>query len=1073
MRLSRLPLILLLAAPAALNCQCDEELQGLPTPQIEVLDDAGNSHLQADPWLVVDFGDADSGQQKVRTLALKNVGTGQLEVTSVCVVAAADLETARGAPCILGAAPFTFPSIVGQVARAEESLSLPVTFSPLAGGPASLFLQVSSTAKDEPIAAVQLTGRGTDGRLCAEPSGIIDFGPVAIGVTQPGTVTLRNCGVKPVTIETMAFVANPDQAFTYTPQGGDAVGRTLNEGDTIVLDLTFTPQQAGPYRDARAGDIGITTAAPFAAQYDLLLLGDGVIPPACRINVVPETQHFSAVASGTTQSREINIISVGQCACTIESVSAPTPDNVGFALPADAFAFPDGSAPAGFPVVLRGRPGCEDDPAGITADTPSSLVVTVTYTSPVRDQPLTDRATLTVTSSDEAEPTQVVNLEANGGGAPYCELKVEPVYTPSFGFGVTTGRYALVEFGRTSVHTEKRLPVTLENVGNIDCNVTSLTYDDPDNTALNEFRLENEDGSAAIPAAPFAVSPGLTRTFFAVFAPTHTIDNASPISFSFGSYSGTIPTGDPGDPTRNIICGGGILTDPNEKCNGVRFETDDTTTDVSESGQDPGVFSVGFSGTPVEPDVDVIPPELDFGLVTLDCGSPTLRTTLYNNGGDALRVLAPFVDPTTSPETFRVMGTNNPTGTWPYSVDPGESLSIEVRYYARQQQIESANLIVPTQLSDGNDGPPVTIPLRGEGTIDTFQTDIFDQFRDPKVDVLWVVDDSGSMSSFQDQLADNFPQFFTLSGVSAADYHIAVTTTLWADETCMAAPPSCSNDSDCGAGGQCIMGLCTAGDAATTCDDHEMAGWYTACNPSNGHFITPATGSPESTFDCNVHVSDPGNVNPDRPTSDSAEGGLRAAMKFLSPPLIDDVNANGGFLRDDAKLHIIFVEDEPEQSKGGVDQYIDFFKNVKGFRNEGLVAVSAIAAPPEGCTYTASDGSSVQLQDDRYDAVVDEMNGRFQSICNDDWTGMMSQLGLDSMGLRIEFFLSRAAQPGAIDVCVRNTAAAPCVAVNETSEGAANGWFFDAETNSVVFNTGSVPPRGSRIEISYGTACYP
>ena len=1065
MRLQRLPLLALLALPAAVDCQCDEVLGGLPTPKIEILDDAGNSHLAADPWLVVDFGDADSGSQKVRTLTLKNIGTGQMLVESLCVVAAADLESARTAPCILGAAPFTFPSIVGQVARADESLTLPVTFAPLAGGPASLFLQVGTTSKEEPVAAVQLTGRGTDGRLCAEPSGIIDFGQVALGVTQPGTVTLRNCGVKPVTLATMAFAANPDQAFTYTPQGGDAVGRTLNENDTVILDLTFTPQQAGPYRDSRAGDIAITTAAPFAAQDDLLLLGDGVIPPACRINVVPETQNFNAVASGTTQTRQIIIQSVGQCGCTIEGISGPTPDTAGF-------AFPAGELPAAYPVVLRGTLGCDDDPAGADA-APTNLTLDVTYTSPVRDQPQTDNATITVTTSDAAEPTQIVNLEANGGGSPYCRLNVEPVYTPGFGFGVTTGRYALVEFGRTSVHTEKRLPVTLENVGNADCHVTSLSYDDADNTALNEFRLENEDGSAAIPAAAFAVSPGLTRTFFAVFAPTHTIENASPISFSFGAYSGTIPGGDPSDTSRAIICGGGILTDPNEKCNGVRFETDDTTTDVSGSNQDPGVFSVGFSGTPVEPDVDVIPPELDFGLVTLDCGSPTMRTTLYNNGGDALRVLQPTVDPTTNPETFRVMGTNNPTGTWPYAVEPGQSLSIEVRYYARELGMQSANLLVPTQLSDGNAGPPVTIPLRGEGTTDTFQTDVFDQFNDPKVDVLWVVDDSGSMSSFQDQLASNFPHFFTLSGVAAADYHIGVTTTLWADDTCMAAPPTCSTAADCGSGGQCVMGLCTAGDAATTCDDHEMAGWYTACNPSNGHFITPATGNPESTFDCNIHVSDAGNVNPDRPGSDSAEGGLRAAMKFLSPPLIDDPNANGGFLRDDAKLHIIFVEDEPEQSKGGVDQYIDFFKNVKGFRNEGLVAVSAIAAPPGGCSYTDSSGQSVQLQDDRYDAVVDEMNGRFQSICNDDWTGMMSQLGLDSLGLRIEFFLSRAAEPGAIDVCVRPTAAAACAAVAETSEGAANGWFYDAETNSVVFNAGSVPPRGSRVEVAYGTACYP
>lgn len=1064
MRASRF-LLLLLAAftlPALVDCSCDDQLQGLPTPKIEILDDVGNSHLTAEPWLQVDFGDADSGQQKQRVLTFKNVGTGQLEMESLCVVAAADVEAARTAPCILGAAPFTFASIVGQVARAEESLTLAVTFSPLAGGPVSLFLQVGSTAKDEPVAAVELVGRGTDGRLCAEPGGIIDFGQVAVGVTQPGSVTLRNCGVKPVTIATMAFAQNPDQAFTFTPQGGDPVGRTLNENDAVVLNLTFTPQQAGPYRDLRAGDIAISTAAPFAAQYDLLLLGDGVIPPACKVNVVPETQNFNAVASGTTQTRQIIIQSVGQCGCTIDGIAGPEPSTVGF-------AFPAGELPAAYPVVLRGTVGCEDDPAG-AGTAPTNLTLDVTYTSPVRDQPVTDNATVTVTVSDQAEPTQVVNLEANGGGAPYCQLRVEPIYTPGFGFGQTTGRYGLVEFGRTSVHTVKKLPITITGVGNADCTVSSLELDHETNTPNNEFGLENADGTPAIPSAAFTVSPGITKTLFAVFSPTHTIDNASPISFTFGSYSGSIPPGDDVI-TRNLMCGGPIAG-PNASCNGITFVTDDLRTDLTDSGQDPGVYSVGFSGTPVEPDVDVIPPELDFGLVTLDCGSPTRRTTLYNNGGDGLRVLAPIIDPTTNPETFRVMGTNNPTGAWPFTINPGASLSIDVRYYARQQMIESANLVVPTQLSDGNAGPPVTVPLRGQGTTDTFQVDVFDQFSDPKVDVLWVVDDSGSMSSFQDLLADNFPQFFTLSGVGAADYHIAVTTTLTADSSCIAGPGTCSVDADCGQGGQCMLGMCTAGDAVNSCPDAEMCGWYTACNV-NEHYITTATGNPTSTFECNVHVSDPGNVNPSRPASDNAEGGFRAAMKFLSPGMIDDPAINGGFLRDDAKLHVIMVSDEPEQSKGSVDQYIDFFKNVKGFRNEGLVAVSAIAAPSDGCQYTAPDGTTGTLSDDRYQVLVDEMNGRFEEICADDWSALMSQLGLDSLGLRIEFFLSRAAQPGAIDVCVRATQSSSCVAQSETSEGAANGWFFDAATNSVVFNGSSVPPRGSRIEVSYGTACYP
>jgi len=86
------------------------------------------------------------------------------------------------------------------------------------------------------------------------------------------------------------------------------------------------------------------------------------------------------------------------------------------------------------------------------------------------------------------------------------------------------------------VHTVKRLPITITGVGNADCQVSSLEYDHPTNTVNNEFSLENADGTPAIPSAAFTVSPGITKTLFAVFSPTHTIDNASPISFTFGSF---------------------------------------------------------------------------------------------------------------------------------------------------------------------------------------------------------------------------------------------------------------------------------------------------------------------------------------------------------------------------------------------------------------------------------------------------------------------------------------------------------------------------------------------------------
>ncbi len=71
---------------AVLRCDCGEVLGSVPTPEIEVLDDTGQSHKTAEPWLTVDFGDADRGQAKTRPLTVKNIGRAALDIVKVCVV---------------------------------------------------------------------------------------------------------------------------------------------------------------------------------------------------------------------------------------------------------------------------------------------------------------------------------------------------------------------------------------------------------------------------------------------------------------------------------------------------------------------------------------------------------------------------------------------------------------------------------------------------------------------------------------------------------------------------------------------------------------------------------------------------------------------------------------------------------------------------------------------------------------------------------------------------------------------------------------------------------------------------
>src|SRR3984957_3734874 len=60
---------------------------------------------------------------------------------------------------------------------------------------------------------------------------------------------------------------------------------------------------------------------------------------------------------------------------------------------------------------------------------------------------------------------------------------------------------------------------------------------------------------------------------------------------------------------------------------------------------------------------------------------------------------------------------------------------------------------------------------------ETQQIDTFDQTTRAQSDILWVVDNSGSMAREQDQLAASFPKFFAYLQEAQLDYRIGVTTT--------------------------------------------------------------------------------------------------------------------------------------------------------------------------------------------------------------------------------------------------------------------------------------------------------
>ena len=154
---------------------------------------------------------------------------------------------------------------------------------------------------------------------------------------------------------------------------------------------------------------------------------------------------------------------------------------------------------------------------------------------------------------------------------------------------------------------------------------------------------------------------------------------------------------------------------------------------------------------------------------------------------------------------------------------------------------------------------------------------------------------------------------------------------------------------------------------------------------------------------------------------------------------------NSGFLRAGAKLHVIMVSDEPEQSSTTWSNLVTQIQNYKSDPND--VKLSAVAGDyPSGCS-TADPGAG-------YYQAVSATGGEFLSICDTNWAKHVDKLAMASIEGLNEFELSDAdPDPSSITVLVDG--------VPWTT-----GWHYDASKNAVVID--DEVEENSDIVVNYG-----
>lgn len=221
------------------------------------------------------------------------------------------------------------------------------------------------------------------------------------------------------------------------------------------------------------------------------------------------------------------------------------------------------------------------------------------------------------------------------------------------------------------------------------------------------------------------------------------------------------------------------------------------------------------------------------------------------------------------------------------------------------------------------------------------------------VDVLWVMDNSGTMSEEQANVVANLADFVDVLDGFGADWQVGVTTT----------------------------------------DVDVEAGSIVA------PLITPYSSDVAAEFDAAVAVG---------ATGSREEQGLLAMQLATSEPLLSSTNA--GLVRSGSNLTVVVLSDEDDHSPDAVEVYETHLATLKG---EGGARLSAVVGDlPAGCAspYAAADAA------ERYIAVAEWSEGLTDSICRQDFSDTMKQLALNAIGLTDTFYLTQVPEPGSIEV---------------------------------------------------------
>jgi hypothetical protein len=311
-----------------------------------------------------------------------------------------------------------------------------------------------------------------------------------------------------------------------------------------------------------------------------------------------------------------------------------------------------------------------------------------------------------------------------------------------------------------------------------------------------------------------------------------------------------------------------------------------------------------------------------------------------------------------------------------------------------------------------------------------------------KVDMLWIVDVSGSMAEEQQYLGQNFNALINQLVGAGHSFQLGITTT----DICDSQVPDDLS--------QRVCPVEYGGDATTHL---------------RGSFVGQAGRKVLKSSDSDI-IQKFNEYTAQGVDGSGFEHGMKAAHLALEKVL---AGQNEALLRDDAFLSVIVVSDEQDDGIGlsQTDAYHghNFFEEglttfryteddmigyLQGLKGAGKFSISAITPTRNADgTLCSAPHTAPKEEGTQYIEAAEKSGGIIQSLCDTNWSQSLAKIGMDI-----------AAQTSQIEL--------PSVPDKATIKVYVNGvlttqWTYNAGNNAVKFNAGHVPPEGAVMKVTY------